>query len=68
MSKQLQDLEIDLGLLKNRLVELAATVEILKAIVIAERVKSSGLDRETVKSFIDEEIKSLTVKIQGTPG
>ncbi|MBK7360542.1 MAG: hypothetical protein IPI96_15190 [Saprospiraceae bacterium] len=66
MSKELQDLEIELGLLRNRVIEVTAAMEILKLAIIAERSKSTGIDRNTVKQTIEDEINSLVAKIQGT--
>lgn len=68
MSEQLEDLQIDLGLLRNRVIENSAALEILKQVIIGIKAETSGMDREDIKAFIDNEIQTLVDKIQGKSG
>lgn len=68
MSEQLEDLQIDLGLLRNRVIENSAALEILKQVIIGIKAETSGMDREDIKAFINNEIQTLVDKIQGKSG
>lgn len=68
VSEQLEDLQIDLGLLRNRVIENSAALEILKQVIIGIKAETSGMDREDIKAFIDNEIQTLVDKIQGKSG
>lgn len=63
--EQLEDLQIDLGLLRNRLIENSAALEILKQVIIGMKAETSGADRGIIEAFIGNEIQTLVDKIQG---
>lgn len=63
--EQLEDLQIDLGLLRNRVIENSAALEILKQVIIGIKAETSGADRGGIEAFIDNEIQTLVDKIQG---
>lgn len=67
MSKTLQDLEIDLGLLKNRVIECHVTIEVLMNVIVAMKSESTGMDKGDIKNFIQKEIKIIIDKIHGKP-
>ncbi len=67
-SEQLEDLQIDLGLLRNRVLECHVTIHILTEIIIGMKVEYTGMDRETIKSVISTQIQDALNKIQGKSG
>lgn len=64
MSKSLQDLEIELGILRNRVIEGHASIAVLLDVIVAMNSRLTGIEQEVVKEFIKDRINEVVLEIQ----